>query len=167
MQKIRFRAAATALAGILIAIGGCSDALTSPDSARQALSRGGGQPRFNVMGSSASEVIGPKGGTLVTTAGDRLTFPAGALSHPTEITLTSMSTQVGVQIEPRGLVFPAGRQPVLTLSTAGSDADSFEKLEVAYVNDDGSITEVLTSSVGDATLSAQMSRFGGLLGIGH
>lgn len=165
MQKNRFRAAALALAGILIAIGGC-DRASSPAADWQALSRTGSLARFDVSGSSASAVIGAKGGTLVTSAGDRITFPAGALSQPTEITITSSSTEVGVQILPHGLHFPAGRQPELTLNTAGSNAASFHHLNVSYVDEGGNITEVLDASLGTGTLTASLPHFSGLLGVG-
>lgn len=160
------RTSVLALAGILIAIGGCTESPSSPAD-WQALSRSGTQARFDVSGSSATAVIGATGGSLVTSAGDRITFPAGALNQPTQITITSSGDVVGVQIQPHGLQFPAGRQPVLTLSTAGSNAASFHDLNVSYVNDDGNITEVLSASVGSATLTASLPHFSGLLGTGH
>jgi hypothetical protein len=165
MLNRSLRTSALALAGILIAIGGCTD---TPSSSAdwQALSRSGPQARFDISGSSASAMIGASGGTLVTSAGDRITFPAGALHQPTLITITSSSEHVGVQILPHGLQFPEGRQPVLTLNTAGSNAESFHSLNVSYVNDAGNITEVLSASVGSGTLTASLPHFSGLLGVG-
>jgi hypothetical protein len=160
------RTSALALAGILIAIGGCSDQPSSPAASWQALSRNSSAARFDVSGSSASAVIGATGGTLVTSAGDRITFPVGALSQPTQITITSSASDVGVQILPHGLHFAVGRQPVLTLNTSGSNAGTYHHLNVSYVDDGGNITEVLEASVGSGALTATLPHFSGLLGVG-
>jgi len=158
------RSSVLALAGILIAIGGCSE---SPSSSvpRQFLSRGS-QARFDVAGSSAA-VIGASGGTLVTPAGDRIVFPAGALSQPTRVAITSSDTYVGVQLEPHGLIFPAGRQPVLVLNTEGSNAGAFRTLDVSYVDETGSVAEVLPASAGAGTLVTVLPHFSGFIASGH
>lgn len=91
--------------------------------------------------SSSARVIGPEGGTLQVGA-HRIVFPAGALTQPTEIRMTLDDEYVGVELEPHGIVFPAGREPTLTLGYAGVDASNFASLAVAYVEDDA-ISEVL------------------------
>jgi hypothetical protein len=158
MQKNRLRAASLALAGILIAIGGCAE---SPSAAapRQFLTRGEGA-RFDVSGTAAS-VVGTEGGTLVTPAGDAIVFPAGALAAPTRISITSNDNTVGVELEPHGLRFPEGHQPVLILNTAGSNAGSFHSLDVSYVDGSGNTLEVLPAARGGRTLSTTLQHFSG------
>jgi hypothetical protein len=112
-------------------------------------------------------VIGVAGGTVVTPAGDRLIFPVGALAQPTEITLTSSDSYVGVQVQPHGLTFAPGRQPVLVLNTAGSNAGSFRKLEVSYVDESGNVAEVFPAAAGAETLTTTLPHFSGFLASGH
>ena len=152
------RTSALALAGILITIGGCSESPSAVGS-RQFVERTA-SARFSVSGSAAS-VIDARGGTLETAAGDRIVFPAGALDRPTRITITSSSTQVGVELEPHGLTFPAGAAPVLILNTAGSNAASFSHLDVSYVDESGSVAEVLPAATGGTTLTTTLRHFSG------
>jgi hypothetical protein len=167
MRKLTLRSATTALAGILIAIGGCTESPSAPatPSAPQFVIRSS-HLRFDVSG-SASAVIGVAGGTVVTPAGDRLIFPVGALAQPTEITLTSSDSYVGVQVQPHGLTFAPGRQPVLVLNTAGSNAGSFRKLEVSYVDESGNVAEVFPAAAGAETLTTTLPHFSGFLASGH
>jgi len=152
------RTSVLALAGILITIGGCSES-PSAASSRQFVSRSA-SARYTVSGTAAS-VIDARGGTLETAAGDRIVFPAGALDRPTRVTITSSSTQVGVELEPHGLTFPAGNAPVLILNTAGSNAGSFRHLDVSYVDESGNVAEVLPASEGGTTLSTTLRHFSG------
>ena len=67
---------------------------------------------------SASDTIGPEGGTLVV-GPHRLTIPAGALSAPVLITAEApVGTVNSVQLQPEGLQFAAGKPAKLTLSYA-------------------------------------------------
>ncbi|HKP75062.1 MAG TPA: hypothetical protein VJT67_05930 [Longimicrobiaceae bacterium] len=170
MPKLTLRSATAALAGILIAIGGCTESPLTP-AGGEMLTRSHAT-RFDVSG-TASEVIGPAGGMLVTPAGDRLIFPAGVLAEPTRITLTSSNANVSVEIEPHGLQFAAGRQPVLVLNTQGSNAGSFRRVDVSYLDDSGAILEILPSMAGGGTISTTLQHFstyaafGGLIATGH
>jgi hypothetical protein len=164
MSKPSFRAAAAALAGILIAIGGCAENPSS--SVQQQFVVRGSHARFDVSGTSAA-VIDERGGTLVSAAGDRIVFPAGALSAPTQISITSDQTYVGVQLQPHGLQFPAGKEPVLTLNTDGSNAASFQRVDVAYVDESGAVAEILPAQRGAGALSTNLHHFSGYLATGH
>jgi hypothetical protein len=157
------RSSALVLAGILIAIGGCTES-PSGSAPRQFVTRTS-QARFDVSGSAAG-VVGVQGGTLVTPAGDRIVFPAGALSEPTRITITSSSSRVGVELEPHGLQFPQGHEPVLILDTRDSNAGSFRKLDVSYVDASGNVLEVLPADKGGHTLSTTLPHFSGYMASG-
>jgi len=150
------RTSALALAGILITIGGCSESPSSVSS-RQFVTRSV-SARFSVSGSTAS-VIDARGGVLETAAGDRIVFPAGAVTTPTLITITSSSTQVGVELEPHGLRFSSTAAPVLILNTTGSNAASFRRLDVSYVDESGNVAEVLPAVTGTGTLSTTLRHF--------
>ncbi len=166
MPRISFRRPSFALAGILIAIGGCAESPSTP-AAREFVQRTA-DVRYNVSGAgSASAVIDPSGGVLQTAAGDRIVFPAGAVAQPTRITITSDPRFAGVELEPHGLQFPAGHQPVLRLSTAGTNAASYRKVDVVYVNESGAIAEVLPTSGNGAVLEAHLQHFSGYLASGH
>lgn len=143
MSKSTLRASIAAVAGILIAIGGCAE---NPSSAgAPTLLERGMQPSYSLAGTSSSSVIGPEGGTLRTSAGDQIVFPAGALSAPTQITISSSGQYVGVTLEPHGLTFPAGHEPVLTLSAGGAGA-GFASVNVAYFDESGSLAEMLPTT---------------------
>ncbi|MBV9110523.1 MAG: hypothetical protein JO306_14025 [Gemmatimonadetes bacterium] len=158
MSKPTFRAAALALAGILIAIGGCTE---NPSAATgyQFVRRSASQARFDGSGSSSSSVIDARGGTIVTPLGDQLVFPAGAVSQPTTITLRSETDYLGVVVEPHGLQFPAGRQPVLTLKAGGANVAGLRGLALGYVNEVGSLESVFWVRAGNETVSAQLPHF--------
>lgn len=157
-----FRSSAAVLAGILITIGGCSE---SPSGAGSQFVVRQGAARFDVSGSS-SAVITPAGGVLQTAAGDRIVFPAGAVAAPTTITITSSSTYVGVELQPHGLQFPAGHQPVLILDTDGSNAGAFRRLDVSYVDESGNVAEVLPAIAGAGTLTTTLRHFSGYIASG-
>ncbi|HSU16799.1 hypothetical protein [Longimicrobium sp.] len=160
MSKTSFRAAATALAGILIAIGGCAESPSSPSAPLQVVHRSS-SVRFDVSGGGSSAVIDARGGSITTPAGQTLTFPAGALASPTQITVTDDPEVVGVEIQPHGLVFPAGRQPVLTLDPRGADVSGLNRTAVVYLNDaTGQIEQVLTTSdLGGNRIRATLPHF--------
>lgn len=154
-----FRSSAAVLAGILITIGGCSE---SPSGAGSQFVVRQGAARFDVSGSS-SAVITPAGGVLQTAAGDRIVFPAGAVSTPTTITITSSTQYAGVELEPHGLRFPAGHEPVLQISTSGSNARLFRSLSIVYVDESGTVAEVLPTAVGSAQTQTNLQHFSGYL----
>jgi hypothetical protein len=159
MSKFTLRAAAAALAGILIAIGGCAESPSAPAEQLQLL-RTPLAPSFSRAGSSASAVIGSEGGSLQTEAGHRIVFPAGALSEPTEITMSTVSGYAGVDLQPHGLVFPATAQPTLTLNYEAAQTAGLHQFTVVYVDESGSIAEVLaTRGLGDSRLRSVLQHF--------
>ncbi|HEY0035356.1 MAG TPA: hypothetical protein VGB66_01650 [Longimicrobium sp.] len=169
MPNRSLRTSALALAGILIAIGGCAES-PSASEAREFVTRGS-HARFDVSG-SASAVIGASGGTLVTAAGDRIIFPTGALAEATRVSITSSGTYVGVELQPHGLRFPTGRQPVLVLNTGGSNVAAFRRLDVSYIDETGTVVEVLPAAAGAGSVTTTLSHFstyraGGFLTSGH
>jgi hypothetical protein len=162
MPRITLRRPTLALAGILIAIGGCAENPSQPVT-REFVQRTA-TARFDVSGSaSSSAVIDVRGGTLTTAAGDRIVFPVGAVARPTRITITSDEQFAGVELEPHGLRFPAGREPVLQLSTSGTNAGSFHSLSVVYVDEDGGIAEVLPTSNAGGRSTTNLHHFSGYL----
>ena len=166
MFRISIRRSSLALAGILIAIGGCAESPSTPE-AREFVQRTA-DVRYNAEGSgSASAVIDASGGVLQTTAGDRIVFPAGAVAQPTRITITSNRRYAGVELEPHGLRFPAGHEPILRISTAGSNIASYRNVDVVYVDESGAIAEVLPTSGNGAVLEAHLQHFSGYLASGH
>ena len=166
MSRISFRRPSLALAGILIAIGGCAESPSTP-AAREFVQRTA-DVRYNAAGAgSASAVIGANGGVLQTVAGDRIVFPAGAVAQPTLITITSNSTYLGVELEPHGLQFPAGNEPVLVLNAAGSNAATFRRVDIAYVDESGAVAEILPASRGGAALTTNLQHFSGYTAISH
>ena len=162
MSKSTLRAAALALAGILITIGGCAESPSAPT--RHEFVQRTATARFDVSGSgTASAVIDGRGGMLQTAAGDRIIFPAGALLQPTEITITSDPRYAGVELEPHGLRFPAGREPILQLSTTASNAFQFRSLSVAYIGQDGAIEEILPTVTASGQVMTNLHHFSGYL----
>jgi hypothetical protein len=163
MLNRSLRTSALALAGILIAIGGCAEnpsAAAPPRFVERA-----SQARFDVSGSAAA-VVGAQGGTVASPAGDLIVFPAGALSEPTRITITSSSSYVGVELQPHGLQFPQGREPVLILNTENSNVGAFRRLDVSYVDGSGGVLEVLPAKRGGRTLSTTLQHFSGYMASG-
>lgn len=162
MFRISIRRSSLALAGILIAIGGCAESPSTPE-AREFVQRTA-DVRYNVEGSgSASAVIDARGGALQTAAGDRIVFPAGAVAQPTRITITSDKRYAGVELEPHGLQFPAGHEPVLQINMQGSNAGGYRSLSVVYVNESGAVAEVLPTSTGGSRAAANLQHFSGYI----
>ena len=167
MSKFSLRAAAAALAGILIAIGGCAESPSAPAEQLQLL-RTPLTPSLSRAGSSSSAVIGVEGGALQTSTGHKIVFPAGALSQPTTITMSTVPGYAGVNLEPHGLVFPANAQPMLTLNIRAADVDGLSRFNIVYVDESGSIAEVLrTRELGSEQLRANLQHFSGYLATGH
>jgi hypothetical protein len=160
MSKPSFRSAAAALAGILIAIGGCSENPSAPAAPLQVVHRSS-TVRFDASTGSSSAVIDARGGTLTTRSGQTLFFPVGALTAPTLITVQDDPQYVGVEVQPHGLVFPAGKQPVLTLDPRGVDVSGLSRTAVVYLNDaTGQIEQVLTTSdAGSNRIRASLPHF--------
>jgi hypothetical protein len=164
MFRRSFRSTSLALAGILIAIGGCAEAPSAP-AARQFVTRAQ-QPRLDVSG-SASALIDERGGVLQSPGGDRIVFPAGALPGPTQITITSDPTYLGVQLQPHGIQFPAGHEPQLVLNGAGSNLGAFRGVDVAYVDESGAVAEILPATSNGARVATSLHHFSGYMTIGH
>jgi hypothetical protein len=142
MPKLPLRSALTlAVAGILIAIGGCSD---SPSAAPELRFVQAPETPSHLRATVASGVIGVAGGTLRTNEGHQITFPAGAVSQPTRITIQGYRDVAGVELQPHGLVFPAGSEPELTLRSGKRAGTS--GLAVAYVDETGTVAEVLPAT---------------------
>jgi hypothetical protein len=169
MSKFKLRPALLALAGILIAIGGCAESPSAP-AATQELQflRTPPAPSFSRAGSSSSVVIDQNGGTIATAEGHRVVFPAGAVSGPTEITMSTVDGYVGVDLQPHGLVFPAGRQPILTLDYSAANTLGFTTLAIVYVDESGAISEVLPTRVLglDGKLRTNLAHFSRYIGAG-
>lgn len=159
MLNRSLRTSALALAGILITIGGCAESPSG--TGREFVVREGGA-RFSASG-KAGAVITPAGGTIQTGAGDRIVFPAGAVSQPTTVTVTSSSEFAGVELQPHGLRFPAGHEPVLEINTAGSNAHAFRSLNIVYVDESGAVSEVLPTDVGGNRTQTNLHHFSGYL----
>lgn len=166
MAKRPLRAALAMVFGILITIGGCAEhPSTLSEGAQLKQVRLGTPtmaPSFSRGGSDVvSQTIGSEGGTLSIPGGHTLTFPAGALSQPTEITARPGRVFVEVEFGPHGLQFPAGHEPVLTLSYAGAlNLREVSSLSIVYMQGTR-ITEMLGGRV-DAdgkTVSAQVGHF--------
>ncbi|HEX6748398.1 MAG TPA: hypothetical protein VF092_13965 [Longimicrobium sp.] len=164
LSRISFRRPSLALAGILIAIGGCAESPSAPAQPEFVLR--GAHARFSISG-TASAVIDQRGGSLVSPAGDRIVFPAGALSGPTQISITSDETYVGVELQPHGLTFPEGHLPVLQLNTAGSNAGAYQRISVSYVNESGSVAEILPATTGNNRASTNLHHFSGYMASGY
>jgi hypothetical protein len=166
MLHIRTRIGALCLAGTLLVAGGCAD-LPSARTDAAGLEKIGVQrgPSFSLEGESAAsaKVIGPQGGEISTASGHRIVFPAGALSRPTEISMRDDAQHVGVRLQPHGLTFPAGRSPVLTLAVSESAVAAYDFLRVVYVDDAGTILEVLDTRTHDGSVSTNLRHFSGYL----
>ena len=165
-RSLLSRVALSFAAGILITIGGCSEhPSTVADTAelqQVRLGAPGSSPLFDrAGGGEVSQTIGPEGGTLAISGGHSLYFPAGALSGPTEITAQPGRVFVEVEFGPHGLQFPAGHEPVLTLSYNGAvNVQDPSSLVIAYMQG-GRVTEVLTGQVDyeAKSVSAGISHF--------
>lgn len=169
MAKRPLRTALSLLAGILITIGGCTEhpspagADTEQQLRQVQLSAPSGGVRANkgILDDASSKVIGPEGGTLNISGGHKLEFPAGALSEPTLITARAGKVFVEVEFGPHGLQFPAGHEPVLTLSYKGVvNVLNEGSLTIAYM-EGARISEVLAGQVdtGAKTVSAKVGHF--------
>ena len=164
MPKFALRSlAAAALAGILITIGGCADSSPLPTEGGASLRivQAPAAISFARAADVASAVIGPEGGALQLASGHKLVFPAGALSAPTQISMSNHPAYAGVILQPHGLTFPAGAQPVLTLDNGGVSLAAFRTLAIAYVGDSGEVEEVLATDVlaGGRKLRASLPHF--------
>ncbi len=166
MSRITLRRPSLALAGILIAIGGCSESPSSPVT-REFVQRSA-DVRFDASGGGRkSAVIGENGGTLQTNSGDRIVFPAGALQQPTTISIVSDRRYAGVQLEPHGLQFPAGHEPVLQINMQGSNSGLYHAVNVVYVDENLAIEEELPTSTGSGHASTNLHHFSGYILAGH
>jgi hypothetical protein len=158
MQKNRFRSASLALAGILIAIGGCAESPAAP-AAPKFLERGPA-PSFDI-GGTAAVVIDSRGGTVQSLSGDRIVFPAGAVSSPVLVTLTSDRKYVGVELQPHGTTFAEGHEPTLILN-----GGSASRANIVYTNDAGAVVEVLDTDVENGQIRASLHHFSKYYAVG-
>lgn len=140
----------SSVAAILILAAGCSD--QAPTSAQLETSynavllpEAGLVPSFNRSG-TARKVIGPEGGEI--NAGRiTISFPAGAVAQPTEISVAPDAKKLAVTFGPHGTQFPADAQPTLTFDYAGIDNLPEHGLLVFYVSDSGVVLEKFAPSV--------------------
>lgn len=95
---------------------------------------------------SATQVIGPAGGTIHV-GRHRLVIPGGALSAPVTITAESPSDEVSsVRLSPEGLRFNSGHSPVLTLDYSSCPLGRLQVLKhIAYTTDRLQILYLLQS----------------------
>jgi hypothetical protein len=164
MSRFRLGSILAVAAGILIISGGCAESPSAPVEAGASLEllRMPQGPSFARSGSeSRSQVIGPEGGVIELAAG-RLTFPAGAVSQPTEIGMRVDGEYQGVHLSPHGLQFPAGAQPVLELRAVGSGAER-SNLTVVYVDDARQILEVMSTARQGSRVITHLEHFSGYL----
>jgi hypothetical protein len=162
MRAYATRGLATlALAGILVGIGGCADqpvaSPAAPAAAAYRLLPAPAQPLYERSGSGAV-VVGPEGGVVRAPGGVSLEFPAGALATPQTIQLTPSSELNAVEIEPHGLTFPAGLEPVLTLPFDAAAVNGRGPLNVVYLVD-GVVVEVLPTVQRGNALVAPLRHF--------
>ena len=171
MAKLRVRAALSALAaGILITIGGCSGQFVTASADSEIAQQytrveNGLRPASGSfdLGNAprVTRVIGPEGGTINIPGGHSLTFPAGALPRPVEISAKVDPVYLGVDLGPEGLNFPVGRGPLLTINYDGIDPSRFRSVSIAYVAPTGTVIEVLSTTIDKSrkTLTARLSHF--------
>jgi hypothetical protein len=165
MFRFRLGTILAATAGILIISGGCAESPSAPVQAGSGLELllAPGGPSFARSGSdAASQLIGPEGGVIELASGQRLVFPAGALSQPTEIGMRADGEYQGVRLSPHGLTFPADARPVLELRAVGGGAER-RTLSVVYVNETNSILEVLPTQRRGNELSVHLEHFSGYI----
>lgn len=109
---------------------------------------------------SASQVIGPDGGTL-TVGSNTLTVPPGALSAPTTISgVVHPDTLNAVRFAPEGLVFQEPARLVMSYANCGLLGSLIPK-RIAYTTDDWLILQIIPSldDVLDRTVTGQVSHF--------
>lgn len=150
--------------GILIITGGCAESPSAPVTAGTGfeLLRLPQGPSYSRSGSdSRSQVIGPEGGVIETSAG-RLVFPAGAVSRPTEIGMRADGEYQGVRLSPHGLQFPADAQPVLELRAVGPGVDR-QALQVVYVDDANQVLEALETDGQGSRVTTRLEHFSGYI----
>ena len=170
MAKLRMRAVLSALAaGILITIGGCTEQAptsnsTPEDGARyqrlEMQQSASGGAAYDAPG--AEKVIGTEGGTLEIFGGHTLTFPAGALNAPTRIRAKVDARYVQVDLEPHGITFPVGREPVLTLNYGAAGASvPASRLTIIYLDQAGRFLEDMrgTAPTGQPMVVAKLPHF--------
>lgn len=92
---------------------------------------------------TASALIGPAGGSIK--AGKhKLTFPQGALSRTTLITMVAPRDTVNqVVFGPEGLTFPLGKHPALEMSYKNCRIPLIAVKRVVYTNDNLQVEERL------------------------
>lgn len=171
MTRFRSSLAASFLAGTLLVVGGCADVPSAAAplavSGMEKIAAPAGPARSVSGDALASKVIGVAGGELVTASGNRIVFPAGALAHPTEISIRDDGRFVGVHLQPHGLRFPAGRGPVLTLNLAGAETSAYDTVQIVYVDAAGNVLEVLPANVEGTTAATTLRHFSGYIAVGH
>jgi hypothetical protein len=157
MHKLVSRA--LVLLGLVAMVAGCSEPMSSGRFSPVA-------PRSTLGGSrSASAVIGTAGGT-VQVGGNKIVFPAGALTSATTITMTEYMGSGRVEMQPHGLTFPAAARPELTLTYAGVDVTGHDEIAVGY-EVSGQVVEVYASeAAGYEAVAARVPHFSGFVIVG-
>lgn len=108
---------------------------------------------------SSSAKIGSDGGTL-TVGPHTLVVPKGALSSTVKITATAPTGNiVQVHFEPEGLHF--AKPATLSLSYAQCGLQLLPPLYIAYIDDNQSILEILSSSINllNQSIAGKVSHF--------
>lgn len=143
MARHPLRFALSLALGILITIGGCSEA---PSSASRLEPVEASYTRGSTVSLAAvTQVIGPEGGEITIPGGHSLSFPRGAVSEATLITAKSDLVFLSIEFEPHGLTFPADRAPTLTMSYENAK-NVVGPLHIVYLDDNGRITEILPTT---------------------
>ena len=109
---------------------------------------------------SASQTIGPDGGTL-TLGSNTLMVPPGALDTPTTISGVVQPDSVNaVRFAPQGLVFQQPAQLVMSYANCGLLGSLIPK-RIAYTTDDFFILQIIPSldNVLNRTVTGQVSHF--------
>lgn len=109
---------------------------------------------------SASQMIGPDGGTL-TVGANTLTIPPGALSAPTQISGVVHPDSVNaIRFAPQGLVFQQPAQLVMSYANCGL-LGSLIPRRIAYTTDDFFILQIIPSldNALTRTVTGQVSHF--------
>ena len=138
-----------ALAAILILAAGCGDREPVGTELRTALRVG--EVAQIVSSPTAgfsltrSAIIGTAGGNIDFGIG-RISFPAGALTRPTTISASVVPMQLAVTFSPHGLTFQRGFEPELRFDLSDTLLSGHD-LQILYVNNSGTIAEILPTSV--------------------
>jgi len=160
MKQNRSSARLFALLTLFVAFAGCeqSSELVEPSHPAN-VEIGAGLHVASLLTSTpqalVTEEIGPAGGVLSMPDGHTLTFPAGALQATTTISAVADDGSLAIDFGPAGLVFPDSALPVLRLNYRNSDAAQSNDAVIVYLDENGRLREILTTSQDTTTGTAQ------------